>query len=112
MNASKNSVETCETCQVCQGAFTRQAEPAFRKGMLLCLACMRDYDDQPRLPPILEFFRYKHLPPSLRSTSAPFCGLAKMLVREIEAGPERAVALRKLLEAKDAAVRAKLVPGG
>jgi hypothetical protein len=27
-------------------------------------------------------------------------------------GPERSVALRKLLEAKDAAVRAKLNPGG
>ncbi len=34
------------------------------------------------------------------------------IVETIDAGPERTVALRKLLEAKDAAVRAKLNPGG
>lgn len=31
---------------------------------------------------------------------------------EIPGGPERTVALRKLLESKDAAVRATLNPGG
>lgn len=34
------------------------------------------------------------------------------IVDGIKPGPERTVALRKLLEAKDAAVRARLSPGG
>lgn len=41
-----------------------------------------------------------------------FGELALALVETLEPGPERTVALRKLLEAKDAAVRAKLEPGG
>jgi hypothetical protein len=38
--------------------------------------------------------------------SAPFAQLAERLVAEVPRNPERTVALRKLLEAKDAAVRA------
>ncbi len=57
---------------------------------------------------ILQYFEYKHLPESLRTVSIPFCDLAKELVEELPRNPERTVALRKLLEAKDAAVRAKL----
>jgi hypothetical protein len=37
---------------------------------------------------------------------------ATTLVTSLEPGPERTVALRKLLEAQEAAVRAKLHPGG
>lgn len=66
---------------------------------------------------ILQFFAYQHLPPALAAVSRPFCELAKSLVDpEPPAGtstsfplprnPERTVAPRKLLEAKDAAVRA------
>ena len=67
---------------------------------------------------ILQFFAYEHLPPHLQAVSKPFCDLARTLVAdgEMPAGtavqfplprnPERTVALRKLLEAKDAAVRA------
>ena len=61
---------------------------------------------------ILQFFKYKHLPEYLQQVSAPFCRLAEDMVNNIDPGPERTVALRKLLEAKDAAVRAVLVPGG
>jgi hypothetical protein len=68
---------------------------------------------------ILQFFAYAHLPPDLADISKPFCELAQAVVGgEMPAGtstqfplprnPERTVALRKLLEAKDAAVRAKL----
>lgn len=57
---------------------------------------------------ILQFFEYKHLPENLRAVSIPFCDLAKELIEELPRNPERTVALRKLLEAKDAAVRAKL----
>lgn len=60
---------------------------------------------------MLRWFQYEHLPPHLQETSKPFCKLAIVVVDTIESGPERTVALRKLLEAKDAAVRAKLNPG-
>jgi len=56
--------------------------------------------------PILRFFHYNHLPPQLAQVSAPFCMLADRLVRELPRNAERSAALRKLLEAKDCAVRA------
>jgi hypothetical protein len=57
---------------------------------------------------ILQFFDYGHLPPHLGVISKPFCELAHAIVEDLPRNPERTVALRKLLEAKDAAVRAKL----
>lgn len=61
---------------------------------------------------MLKWFEYEHLPETLKSTSRMFFSLASELCNGIAIGPERTVALRKLLEAKDAAVRAKLHPGG
>lgn len=61
---------------------------------------------------MLKWFEYSHLPEHLQAVSKPFGELAVSLCAECQAGPERTVALRKLLEAKDAAVRAKLNPGG
>ena len=58
--------------------------------------------------PILQFFRYEHLHRPLREVSRPFCELAHEVVRSLPRNPERTVALRKLLEAKDAAVRAAI----
>jgi len=72
--------------------------------------------------PILQFFKYSHLPPALQLISKPFCDLAHAIVEgdnsqnsgvvtsgpPLPRNPERTVALRKLLEAKDAAVRAVL----
>lgn len=55
---------------------------------------------------ILQFFHYSHLPEALRSRSKPFCALARQIIDETPRNPERTVALRKLLEAKDANVRA------
>jgi hypothetical protein len=55
---------------------------------------------------ILQFFKYTHLPPHLQDVSKPFCDLAHHVVATLPRNPERTVALRKLLEAKDAAVRA------
>lgn len=60
--------------------------------------------------PLLRYFSYDHLPPALQETARPFYALAAFTVRNIPRNPERRVALRKLLEAKDAAVRASL-PG-
>lgn len=55
---------------------------------------------------ILQFFAYEHLPLHLQAISQPFAGLAQNIVNSTPRNPERTVALRKLLEAKDAAVRA------
>ena len=61
---------------------------------------------------MLKWFKFDHLPEKLQEVSRPFGELAEMIVSRVDDGPERAVALRKLLESKDAAVRAKLNPGG
>lgn len=57
---------------------------------------------------ILQFFAFSHLPPHLQEASRPFAELANTIVRDLPRNPERTVALRKLLEGKDAAVRALL----
>lgn len=57
---------------------------------------------------MLQFFEYAHLPEHLREVSKPFGDLADKIVETLPSNPERTVALRKLLEAKDCAVRAKL----
>lgn len=59
------------------------------------------------MEPILQFFEYEHLPPMLASVSQPFCELANALLA-LPRNAERSAALRKLLEAKDAAVRAAM----
>lgn len=58
--------------------------------------------------PILQFFTFAHLPEPLQAVSRPFAEVANRLVLDLPRNPERTVALRKLLEAKDAAVRALL----
>jgi ATP-dependent Clp protease ATP-binding subunit ClpA len=58
--------------------------------------------------PLLQFFAYEHLPEHLREHGKPFGDLARRLVETLPRNPERTMALRKLLEAKDCAVRAKL----
>jgi hypothetical protein len=60
------------------------------------------------IDPILHFFHYAHLPEKLKATSGLFFILAGSLVTSLPRNAERTVALRKLLEAKDAAVRANL----
>lgn len=62
--------------------------------------------DEIKTDDILRFFHYAHLPPVLQERSAPFCKLARLLIDTTPRNPERTVALRKLIEAKDAAVRA------
>ena len=61
----------------------------------------------PPIASVLKFFAFAHLPPHLRETSALFCDLANRVATG-SSNPETTVALRKLLEAKDAAVRALL----
>jgi len=54
---------------------------------------------------IEQFFAYAHLPEHLANASRPFAELAAHILLTLPRNPERTAALRKLLEAKDAAVR-------
>jgi hypothetical protein len=58
--------------------------------------------------PMLQFFAYEHLPAHLQAISKPFGDLARWMASDLPRNPERTAGLRKLLEAKDCAVRAKL----
>lgn len=78
----------------------------------------------PSTEAILKYFEHDHLPPHLSIISEPFCDLAKAMASpshdfdfpsnlidlpgKLKEGPELTMALRKLLEAKDCAVRAAL----
>lgn len=57
---------------------------------------------------ILQFFVYAHLPEHLQAVSKPFSELAHQLVLTCPCNSQRDVALQKLIEAKDAAVRSVL----
>lgn len=57
---------------------------------------------------IMQFFEYGHLPLRLQEVSKPFGQMAQGIVAGVPRNPERTVALRKLLESKDACVRAVL----
>lgn len=61
---------------------------------------------EPREEKMAQFFTYDHLPEHLQEASKPFCELAAFIIERIPSNPERTVALRKILEAKDCAVRA------
>lgn len=54
---------------------------------------------------LLQFFEYGHLPAHLQVVSKPFGELANEMFHCLPDNPERDKALRKLLEAKDCAVR-------
>lgn len=62
--------------------------------------------------PLLRFFRWGHLGVPLQAQAQMFGELAHRLVETTPRSPERTVALRKLLESKDAAVRALLPEDG
>ena len=58
---------------------------------------------------IMRYFTFDHLPDgALRDTSEKFHTLAADIDESLPDGPEKSTSLRKLLEAKDAAVRAAL----
>lgn len=58
--------------------------------------------------PMLQFFNYDHLRDDLQAKSKPFGQLALWMVETLPRNPERTMALRKLMEAKDCAVRASI----
>lgn len=64
--------------------------------------------DAGRAADVYRFFAYAHLPPHLQAISKPVSDLADEMVRTLPDSAERTAGLRKLLEAKDCFVRAKL----
>ncbi|WP_455424811.1 hypothetical protein [Dryocola sp. LX212] len=58
--------------------------------------------------PIIKYFAYEHLPEHLQAVSKPLGDLARQMDEALPDGPEKSVGLRKLLEAKDALVRAAI----
>lgn len=61
------------------------------------------------IEPMLQFFAFEHLPAGpLRDMSRKFFTLAIDVVEHAPRNSERTMALRKLLEAKDCAVRSLL----
>lgn len=68
-------------------------------------------DHRPRhrsVAAILPFFKYEHLPAHLQAVSRPVGDMAISMADALPECPELTVGLRKLLEAKDCLVRAKL----
>lgn len=61
--------------------------------------------------PLLQLFRHMHLKPELKALSQPFGVLARRMVAMLPRNPERTVMLRKLREAKDCAVTARVWVG-
>lgn len=57
---------------------------------------------------LMKFFAYEHLPEHLQTISKPFGDLANQLCEVMGNNAEGVTALRKLLEAKDCAVRSVL----
>jgi len=60
------------------------------------------------ITPIMKFFEYSHLPERLQKISKPVGELAVKMDNILPDCAEKTVGLRKLLEAKDCFVRAKL----
>ena len=58
--------------------------------------------------PILQYFKYDHLPDHLKAISKATADLAFEMDRMLPDGPEKSAGLRKLLEAKDCFVRANI----
>jgi hypothetical protein len=61
-----------------------------------------------KVSPIMKYFEFAHLPPKLQEVSKPIGELAKHMDDILPDGPEKSFGLRKLLEAKDCLVRARL----
>ena len=55
---------------------------------------------------LAQFFEFRHLPKDLQEITQPFAMLVQRVL-ELPDNPERSSCLRKLLEAKDCAVRSK-----
>jgi hypothetical protein len=66
-------------------------------------------DRHPSVAHFEPLFDYGHLPPHLQLISQPFAVLALSLLNQLRDGPELSAGLRKLVEAKDCAVRQAVI---
>lgn len=101
------------TDEKCTGPYSDAREcPVHNPGKQRADVLLNHIERAPIVPahPLLKYFRYEHLPEHLREVSKPFGLLAQLLATSpaLVDPAERTVALRKLLESKDAAVRAAL----
>lgn len=99
---------SCCYCGKCVS--TEVADETIVRAWIECPECI-EKRIRPMEERMLKWFEFAHLPERLQAISKPFGILASELCEVVASGPERTVALRKLLEAKDAAVRAALNPG-
>lgn len=60
------------------------------------------------MSPILKFFTFAHLPEHLQEPSRTIAAVAEKMDADLPDCAEKSAGLRKLLEAKDCFVRAKL----
>lgn len=71
---------------------------------------MIDWSDRhPGTRHFIQLFAFTHLPEDLQEVSAPFAALARDMILLLPDGPELTAGLRKLLEAKDCMVRARVL---
>lgn len=56
----------------------------------------------------MRWFSYQHEAPELQAISREFYSLAVFICQTTNPGPEQSAAMRKLLEARDCAIRAAL----
>lgn len=76
-----------------------------------CLVCVSPRGGEKEnvvASPIMKYFEYSHLPAHLQEISKPIGDLAKEMDSLLPDCAEESAGLRKLLEAKDCLVRAKL----
>ena len=70
---------------------------------------MENHDEiAERIAFLMQFFRYEHLPARLQSVSMQFALVAQTLRDTLPRNEMTIVALSRLIEAKDAAVRAEV----
>jgi len=64
--------------------------------------------EDPKVPDIIKYFGYDHLPERLQAISKPIYDLAMLIYITTDQCAEQSAGFRKLLEAKDCFVRAAL----
>ena len=65
-------------------------------------------EHHPAIEEKLSWLEYGHLPPHLQETSKLFHDLAHKLADSIPSSPQLTIALQRIIDAKDAAVRASI----
>lgn len=69
---------------------------------------LTEFNRHPSTIHLAKQFNYRHLPPFLQAISHPFYDMAMSMITSMEDSPELTAGLRKLLEAKDCFVRARI----